>query len=170
MGSACTALPRLHVEHRGGLEVLRHVLHQALVCLRQVPQHHPLAAVQPAWQGPRPLPSLSHLTVLVHTRRILLPALRGIKLSVGLTCQVDLLEIERLFTQGWRLSRTPGESVGGDWTVLIGRTGSDTRISIPDPTLSLSCDVLALERCQEEDSSSEAEKGRQVGVVPWWVM
>jgi len=55
-------------------------------------------------------------------------------LSVGLTGQLYLLEIEGLFTQGSR----PGWTVGGrlvgfmKHTVLIGRTGFSTR-SIPDP-------------------------------------
>ena len=34
-------------------------------------------------------------------------------LSVGVTCHPQLLEIEGLFTQGWRPGRTFGESVGG---------------------------------------------------------
>jgi hypothetical protein len=36
-----------------------------------------------------------------------------LKLSVGLTCQAYLLEIDGLLTQGWRPGRTLGESVGG---------------------------------------------------------
>jgi len=35
------------------------------------------------------------------------------KLSVGVTCHPYLLEIEGLFTEGWRPGRTVGESVGG---------------------------------------------------------
>ena len=52
------------------------------------------------------------------------------KLSVGVTRNAYLLEIEGLFTQGSRPGRTFGESVGGfsKWTVLIGRTGFDTSL------------------------------------------
>ena len=49
-----------------------------------------------------------------------------LKLNVGVTCHPDLLEIEGLFTQGWRLGRTVGESVGeilemdsSDWSAQV---------------------------------------------------
>jgi hypothetical protein len=38
---------------------------------------------------------------------------RLVKLSVGVTCYPYVLEIEELFTQGWRPGQTVGESVGG---------------------------------------------------------
>jgi hypothetical protein len=58
-----------------------------------------------------------------------------LKLSVGVTCHPYLLEIEGLFTQGWRLGRTVGESVVGilemdssDWSNGIARYHTiDTR-------------------------------------------
>ena len=51
-----------------------------------------------------------------------------LKLSVGRTTPFYLLEIECLFTQGWRPGRNFGEWVGGIFEmgssqVLIGRTG-----------------------------------------------
>jgi hypothetical protein len=64
----------------------------------------------------------------------------SLKLSVGLTGQVYLLDIEGLYTQGSRPARTVGGSVGEilEWTVLIGRTGFNTRASIQYAILSLS--------------------------------
>jgi len=57
-----------------------------------------------------------------------------VKLSVGVTCHPYLLEIEGLFTQGWRPGRTVGESVGGifemdssDWSNGIRYHTFDTR-------------------------------------------
>jgi len=38
---------------------------------------------------------------------------QSLELSVGVTCHPYLLEIEGLFTQGWRPGRTVGESVDG---------------------------------------------------------
>jgi len=59
---------------------------------------------------------------------------RRLKLSVGVTCHPYLLEIEGLFTQGWRPGRTVGESVGGifemdssDWSNGIRYHTFDTR-------------------------------------------
>jgi len=57
-----------------------------------------------------------------------------VKLSVGVTSHPYLLEIEGLFTQGWRPGRTVGESVGGmfkmdsyDWSNGIRYHTFDTR-------------------------------------------
>jgi hypothetical protein len=57
-----------------------------------------------------------------------------VKLSVGVTCHADLLEIEGLFTQGSRPGWTVGESVGGilvmdssDWSNGIRYHIFDTR-------------------------------------------
>ena len=57
-----------------------------------------------------------------------------LKLSVGRTCPVHLLEIEGLLTQGSRPGRTSGESVGGifemdssDWSNGIRHHVFDTR-------------------------------------------
>jgi hypothetical protein len=53
----------------------------------------------------------------------------GFKLSVGLTGQVYLLEIEGLFTPGSRPGRTVGGSVGGIF--LIGLFSLVERDSVP---------------------------------------
>ena len=57
-----------------------------------------------------------------------------LKLSVGRTILFHLLEIEGLFTQGWRPGRTVGASVGGiseidsaDWSNVIRHHTLDTR-------------------------------------------
>ena len=57
-----------------------------------------------------------------------------LKLSVGLTRQAYLLEIDGLLTQGWRPGRTVGGSVGGiyemycsDWSNGIQYQVFDTR-------------------------------------------
>jgi hypothetical protein len=57
-----------------------------------------------------------------------------IKLSVGVTCHPDLLETEGIFAEGWRPSRSVGESVGGilemdcsDWSNGIWYPTIDTR-------------------------------------------
>jgi hypothetical protein len=45
--------------------------------------------------------------------RILRPSYIELRLSVGVTCHADLLDIKGLFTQGPRPGRTVGESVCG---------------------------------------------------------
>jgi len=76
-----------------------------------------------------------------------------LKLSVGVTRNADLLEIEGLCTRGSRPGRTFGESVGG-----IFEMGSsdwfDTTTSIPDPTLSLT-ECLGLPGCRKQAKSAE---------------
>jgi hypothetical protein len=68
--------------------------------------------------------------------------LAEVKLSVGVTMtgHPEILQTEGQFTQGSSSGRTLGESVSGmfEKTVLIGRTGFDTMLSVPDPTLRLS--------------------------------
>jgi len=67
--------------------------------------------------------------------------LHPLKASVGVLGNADLLEIQGLFTHGWRTHRTFGEVVGGyflkmddsDWSNVIRHIPS-----IPDPTLRLS--------------------------------
>jgi hypothetical protein len=67
----------------------------------------------------------------------------GFKLSVGLTCQAYLLEIDGLLTQGSRPGRTVGGSVGGfsgmdcsDWSNGIQYQIFDTR---PDTEFKCGC-------------------------------
>ena len=70
---------------------------------------------------------------------------KHLQLSVGLTGQVYLLEIEGLCTQGSQPCRTVGASVGGMFGMdtLNGRPGFDTTTSIP--ALSLSINTLRVD-------------------------
>ena len=97
--------------------------------------------------------------------------LSQVKLSVGVTCHPCLLEIEGLFTEGWRRSRvyllkdpTFGESVGGifemvssDWSNGIRYHNFDTR---SDHSLSYHGeDSMTLARGGGEDGEDREEAG-----------
>jgi hypothetical protein len=72
-----------------------------------------------------------------------------VKLSVGVIGHPEILKIEGQFTQGSSSGRTLGESVdeifemdSSDW---LGRTGFDTILSAPHPTLKgVSTEALAI--------------------------
>jgi len=97
----------------------------------------------------------------------------GLKLSVGVTSNADLLEIEGLFTQGSRPGRTVGDSVDGifetdssDWSNGIRHHIFDTRPDTefkPDLTLGAKCYKFQFRERRVDELANRSEWGLYEG-------